>query len=71
MIRRLIVPLTAAVVTLHAGQVIRAGRVSGAVAQQSAGQQRFAFSARERRGAIGFPWCVRGVSVGRVGPMPA
>ena len=33
MIRRLIVPLTAAIVTVHAGQVLCAGRVSGAVAQ--------------------------------------
>jgi hypothetical protein len=33
MIRRLIVPLTAAVVTLHAGQVFAQGAVPGAVAQ--------------------------------------
>ena len=54
MIRRLIVPLTAAVVTVHAGQVLCAGRVPGAIAQPERGTcECFAVSAGERRCAVG------------------
>ena len=64
MIRRLIVPLTAAVVTVHAGQVLCAGRVSGATAQpERRTRECFAVSAGERRCAVGLGRRAVGVPV--------
>ena len=54
MIRRLIVPLTVAVVAIHAGQAFAQGAFPAPLPGQScARQQRFAVSAGEWRGALG------------------
>ena len=58
MIRRLIVPLTAAVVTFHAGQVFAQGAFPAPLPNQSRACECFAISAGERgcaAAAIGAP----------------